>query len=734
MANPKIEVEIGASLTGLQKALQSAQAQLQAFGSSVSSKLSSLSNSITDTEGKFQKFGESATSAGQTLSLGLTAPILAFGAAALKSFGDIQSLKLGLVAVTGSTQEAEKQFTKLAEIAKLPGLGLNEAVQGAINLQVIGFSAEKAQESLQLFGNAVATVGKGRVEFERAIYGLQQLANTEFPLGEDLNILKDAIPQITPLLKEAFGTSRSDDLQKLGISSAQLIDTILTGLQKLPPVAGGINASFENLGDSITTSLSGIGESINKTLNVEGLLNEFSDTVTSLSKSFTELDSSTQTVVIVFAGLAAGIGPLLLAIGGIISALPLIISGFVALTGPIGLISIAIAAAIPLLVALNGELERTGQIKADERLKALNATVEETKFAYKDLTKRFQEKLGISEIEAQKKALDFLLQAELNLLNVRGKQNKDVEAIKLRVAAINQLQAGLELTIPPAQTLSKSLGLIGGLTAQISALNEKRNLAKDQTEVNLITAKVTALQDQLTLINAISKRASEPIKSGVDVLAPRDNPFAGGLPFADSKASKAAVTQGVQTQIAGKEAITSIFKEIEREAIAFNEMIRDTLSNGISNAITNLAFTLGEALASGDNVFSAIGRSLLDSIGSFLGELGAQLIRVGVAGLAFATLLKKIESGGPGAIPAAIAAIGIGIALTAASGAFRGIAGKGLSGGSGGGSVGGGVSSQSFAGTGLNAMQSMNIGGEFTVKGSDLVFVLSQENKKRNKG
>ena len=740
MANPKIEVEIGGSLSKLQKALKDAQAQLQTFGNSVSTKMSAFSKSITDAEGKFQKFGASATNAGQALSLGLTAPILAFGAAALKSFGDVQALKLGLEAVTGSTEEAEKQFARLTEIAKLPGLGLNEAVQGAINLQVIGFTAEKAEKSLQLFGNAVATVGKGKVEFERAIYGLQQLANTDFPLGEDLNILKDAIPQITPLLKEAFGTSRSDDLQKLKISSAQLIDTILIGLEKLPPVAGGINNAFENLGDSIKGSLSGIGESINKTLNVEGFLNKISDTIISLSKSFTELDSATQTIIIVFAGLAAGIGPLILAIGGIISALPLIISGFVALTGPIGLISIAIAAAIPLIIALNGELERTGQIKAEERLKSLNATVEFVKGSYEDLTKVFQKNLGISETEARKKALESLLQTELNLLNVRGKQNKDVEAIKLRVAAINQLQAELGLAIVPAEGLSKSLGLIGGLTAQINTLNEQRDLAKDQNEVNLITAKVSALQDQLALINAIAKRAAEPVKSEVGVLAPRDNPFAGGLPFADSKASKAAVTQGVQTAPtaqmkaateAGKKAIDAYYAEIRAYAAQFSGELQQILEGGITNTFANLGSSIGEAIATGANVFEAAGKSLLRSLGSFLGELGYMMIQYGTMAIVKAKLDASLLVPGAGFVtgPLAIAA---GVALVALSSAIGAKASGG--GGGGGGSVGSGVSGQSFTGTGLNAMQIMNIGGEFTVKGSDLVFVLSQEEKKRKNG
>src|SRR5690606_6068789 len=255
--------------------------------------------------------GQGMQSVGRSLTVGLTLPIVALGAASIKSFGDIQALKLGLEAVTGSSAEAAKQFNRLRQVAKLPGLGLAEAVKGSINLQTIGFSAEKAERSMKAFGNAVATVGKGKAEFERAIYGLQQLSNTEFPLGEDLNILRDAIPQITPLLKEAFGTARTEELQKLGITSEQVVNTILEGLEKLPPVAGGINNAFENLGDSIKNSLGTIGEDLNRAFNVEGVLNKVADFVERATNAFTKLSPAVKNTIYVVAGLAAAIGPLL---------------------------------------------------------------------------------------------------------------------------------------------------------------------------------------------------------------------------------------------------------------------------------------------------------------------------------------------------------------------------------------------------------------------------------------
>ena len=191
----ELKIGIGADNSGLKQGLQDAEAQISAFVSKV---------------GKIGQIGEQLSSIGQKMSVGLTLPIIALGGSAIKAYGDIQSLQKGLEAVMGSAGSASKEFERLKEVSRLPGLGMQEAVRGSINLQAIGIDADKARGILSQFGNAVASVGKGKAEFERAIYGVQQLANTDFPLGEDLNIIKDALPQVSNLLKEAFGSSRSD--------------------------------------------------------------------------------------------------------------------------------------------------------------------------------------------------------------------------------------------------------------------------------------------------------------------------------------------------------------------------------------------------------------------------------------------------------------------------------------------------------------------------------------------
>jgi tape measure domain-containing protein len=313
--------------------------------------IAGFQNAIQSVQQGLRNTGQQVKNFGSDLSTYVSLPLTALGASAVKAFGDIESLKNGLTAVTGSADETNKQFSRLTELAKLPGLGLKEVTKGSINLQVIGFSAEKAEKSIRAFGNAVATVGGGREQFERATYGLAQLANTDFPLGEDLNIIKDSIPAVSRLLKEAFGSSRSDELAKMGISSAMVVDTIVNGLSKLPPVTGGINAAFENLKDGVFTNLADVGEIINKNLDISALVDKLIDGLSSITSWFKNLSPEIQRTSLIFAGLGVVIPPILVGLGVLISTiLPALIGGFAALVSPVGIAVAAIAAAGILIV------------------------------------------------------------------------------------------------------------------------------------------------------------------------------------------------------------------------------------------------------------------------------------------------------------------------------------------------------------------------------------------------
>ena len=295
-------------------------------------------------------------SIGADLSQTVSLPIIAIGAGAVKAFGDLEALQKGLISVMGSAEAAGAEFTKLKEVAKLPGLGLEEAVKGSVNLQSAGFSADQAREALLQFGNALATVGKGKNELNLVVLALTQLQNKSSGFGQDLRQLVEQLPQLRGALTDAFGTADSEAIAKLGVTGKQVVETLITEFGKLPRVSGGIKNAFENLSDSTKIAFANLGEALNKSLNIEGLLNKISNFVTKAAEAFGKLDPSIQKAIIAFAGIATAIGPILFIGGQLASSFSAIIAAMktVGLTatlslGPVGIAIAAIAAAAYIL-------------------------------------------------------------------------------------------------------------------------------------------------------------------------------------------------------------------------------------------------------------------------------------------------------------------------------------------------------------------------------------------------
>ena len=65
------------------------------------------------------------------------------------------------------------------------------------------------------------------------------------------------------------------------------------------------------------------------------------------------------------------------------------------------------------------------------------------------------------------------------------------------------------------------------------------------------------------------------------------------------------------------------------------------IGNLLSNSITDMMSNLGAALANGDSVLGAIGKSLLSSLGSFMKSIGQQMIALGTAGLAIKSFIAN---------------------------------------------------------------------------------------------
>jgi tape measure domain-containing protein len=264
--------------------------------------------------------GGGLSNAGMAATAAISVPLVGLAVNAFRAAASMDSLEKGLTAINkGDVAATTKKLEELLEVAKLPGLGFREAVVGQTNLQAAGIEAKLATRLLKGFGNALATLGKGKAEFDGVQLALTQIASKSKISAEEINQLAGRVPQIREIMKAAFGTSDTEKLQKMGIKPITLLQKITDELEKLPSVSGGAANSVENLEDSwdklnVVLGRSFLPKAVRGLEKLEGGLNK-------IETRFDALTPAQKDTTLNFALAAAAGGPLLLITGALVSSL-----------------------------------------------------------------------------------------------------------------------------------------------------------------------------------------------------------------------------------------------------------------------------------------------------------------------------------------------------------------------------------------------------------------------------
>lgn len=266
-------------------------------------------------EKRLQRAGAKMQRTGMGLMTSLTAPLGLIGGAAIKAAGDFEAMQNGLTAIMGDADLAAAELEKLKEAAKNPGLGFEQAVKGSVRLQSVGVGAELARENMLAMGNAIALVGGGAEELDRATLAMQQIGAKGKISAEEINQLNEVIPQIRTVMNDTFGTSDGEELAKMGVDAQMFIEKVTTGLQQLPTAQGGIKNAIENTGIAMQTFLSTLGMELNEAFNIQENVEAFAASLDNITTKFQNLDERTQKIILSIVGVVAAIGPALFAFG-----------------------------------------------------------------------------------------------------------------------------------------------------------------------------------------------------------------------------------------------------------------------------------------------------------------------------------------------------------------------------------------------------------------------------------
>lgn len=200
-----------------------------------------------------------ATSAAIGVLMQLAGALYNAGKAAVATTVEYDTAVRALAMYQSNAQGLTEQLSRLQQIAKLPGLGMQEVIQGVVALEAAGFSASAAERSVKAFGNALALAGKGKSELAGVTLALQQIASKGAVSAEEINQIAERAPQVRAAMQKAFGTSSAEEIQKMGITANDFIMKLIAEMEKLPKAGGGLQTMIENVQDTFKQAQINIG-------------------------------------------------------------------------------------------------------------------------------------------------------------------------------------------------------------------------------------------------------------------------------------------------------------------------------------------------------------------------------------------------------------------------------------------------------------------------------------------
>lgn len=285
---------------------------------------------------KMQRFGMNTKKLGKSMTMGLTAPIAALGFTAVKAFDQqakaIAQVEAGLKSTGATVGFTSKQLQQMAADLQTKTIFGDEEILKDATSQLLTFT--------NIAGDQFTRTQKVALDLATRLDG--DLKSASIQLGKALN---DPIANLTALSRS--GIQFSED-QKAVIKSltesGRLAEAQTVILDELEKQYGGSAEAAAKAGTGglkqLANSFGDLQEEFGKI--IMEFLPPVIDGLKNMLATFQNLSPEVKRFMVIGAGIAAALGPLLI-------ILPSLIQGFMALLSPIGLV---IAAVVGLGIAI----------------------------------------------------------------------------------------------------------------------------------------------------------------------------------------------------------------------------------------------------------------------------------------------------------------------------------------------------------------------------------------------
>ena len=428
-------------------------------------------------------FGTKATAAGKSLSTKVTAPIVAAGAVAFKFAADLEDAMGAANQIFGQQSQNVQKWAD--GLQNYYGIAESEALtyantMGAMLQNIGGLSeAEAAKQSqmlVELAGDLTAMFGGTTESAVQALTGALK-GNTSMLDNYGMGV-NDATIKTKALEMGLYdGTGQMDLTAKQAATLALIMEQTADAQGQAARESEGASGTMRGLQTELKNVSAELGQVLIPLLTP--LIAKLKEAV----EKFSQMSPEAQKTVVVIAGLAAAIGPLLLLLGGMSSGVsavmaivekltPVIVSATTAagglsgaiafITGPIGIAIAAIAAIIAIGVLLYknwdtikakaGELSNSVRAKFDEIRNNISDRINSAKDAVGAAIERIKSFFNFEWSLPKLKLPHFSIQGSFSLnppsIPTFGVDWYKTGAIFSRPSVIGVGEAGTEAVLP----------------------------------------------------------------------------------------------------------------------------------------------------------------------------------------------------------------------------------------------------------------------------------------------
>lgn len=309
------------------------------------------------------------TSIGQKLTGVITLPIVGMGIAALKTAGQLEQNAIAFKTMMGSADLAGQHLSDLKAFALSTPFQFPDLVLASKRMQALGFDAKSVIPALTNIGDAAAALGMGAEGIQRITTALGQMKAKGVVQAEEMRQLAEAGIPAWQILAKTLNTDVAGAMKMVEnrtVEAATAVPALLAGMNEkfgglMKQQSETLLGQFSNLKDAISFTLADIGKTLEPLAKniMQGVVQPALDGLKDLAARFAAMPPVMQETIIAFVGIAAAVGPVLWAFGGIASGLK-DIAGLALrlpqLLNPVTLVIVAVAAAA---VVLYNEAQKT---------------------------------------------------------------------------------------------------------------------------------------------------------------------------------------------------------------------------------------------------------------------------------------------------------------------------------------------------------------------------------------